>query len=127
MSTSLESWSPNRSIAVVAYVLFIFGSASAIGGSGMSITVENDTTKDLLVTAYDLNAGPVQKVLSSEKINSFASISVTINPDESGHGKLSWRATSADGDPRTCGQADNAGLSDSATVHVYANAVCKSP
>jgi hypothetical protein len=116
----------NRSPATVAYALLVFGSASAVGGSGMMITVENNTTSDLLVTAYDLNAGPVQKVLSSEKINSFASISVTINPDESGHGHVSWTATSADGDPRTCGQDDNVGLSDSGTVHVYANAACKS-
>jgi hypothetical protein len=116
----------DRSIITVAYVLLAFGGASAVGGSGMTISIENNTTSDLLVTAYDLNAGPGQKVLSSEKINSFASVSVAINPDESGHGHVSWTAISAGGDPRTCGHDDNVGLSDSGTVHVYANAACKS-
>jgi hypothetical protein len=107
-------------------MLLVFGSVSAIGGSGMTIAIDNNTTKDLLVTVYDLNTGSVQKVLSSEKINSFASISVTINPDESGHGHLSWTATSAAGDPRTCGKDDNNRLSDSDTVHVHADSVCGS-
>jgi hypothetical protein len=116
----------NRSIITVAYTLLFFGSVSASGGSGMTIVIDNNTTSDLLVTAYDLNASSVQKVLSSEKINSFASISVAINPDESGRGHLSWTAISATGDPRTCGKADNIGLSDSDTVHVSANSACGS-
>jgi len=116
----------NRSIVTVAYTLLVFGSVSATGGSGMTIVIDNNTTSDLLVTAYDLNTSSVQKVLTSEKINSFASISVTINPDESGRGHLSWTATSATGDPRTCGKADNVGLSDSDTVHVSATSACGS-
>jgi hypothetical protein len=119
-------YSLNRSIGAIANMLLVFGSVSAIGGSGMTIAIDNNTTKDLLVTVYDLNTGSVQKVLSSEKINSFASISVTINPDESGHGHLSWTATSAAGDPRTCGKDDNNRLSDSDTVHVHADSVCGS-
>jgi hypothetical protein len=116
----------NRSMITLAYTLLVFGSASATGGSGMTIVINNNTTSDLLVTAYDLNTSSVQKILSSAKINSFASISVTINPDESGRGHLSWTATSATGDPRTCGKADNIGLNDSDTVHVSANSACVS-
>jgi hypothetical protein len=40
----------------------------------MTITINNDTADDLLVTVYDLNIGSAQKILSSEKIDSFASI-----------------------------------------------------
>ena len=116
----------HRSIITIAYTLLIFGSESATGGSGMTIVLDNNTTSDLLVTAYDLNTSSQQKILSSEKINSFASISVTINPDETGRGHLSWTATSATGDPRTCGKADNIRLRDSDTVHVSANSTCGS-
>jgi hypothetical protein len=90
----------------------------------MTITINNDTSNDLLVTVYDLNTRSVQKILSSEKINSFASISVTINPDEVGRGHLSWSATSTDVGSRTCGHIDSIALNDSDTVHVYANSAC---
>jgi hypothetical protein len=90
----------------------------------MSITINNDTTSDLLVTAYDLNAGSAQKVLSNEKINSFASIAVPVNPDESGYGHLAWSASSVNRDSPTCGKGDQSGLSDSDTVHVHADAAC---
>ena len=92
----------------------------------MTITINNNTTSDLLVTAYDLSAGSVQKVLSNEEINSFASIAVPINQDESGHGHLSWSAISVGRDSRMCGKSDATGLSDSDTVHVSADAACSS-
>jgi hypothetical protein len=114
----------DRSIAAVVYAWLIFGSLSATAGSGMTITINNDTSNDLLVTVYDLNTRSVQKILSSEKINSFASISVTINPDEAGRGHLSWSATNTDGGSRTCGHIDSIALNDSDTVQVYANSAC---
>jgi hypothetical protein len=118
--------SPKRSIVTAATLLLAVAGVSAVGGSGMTITVNNNTTSDLLVTAYDLNAGTAQKVLSNEKINSFASIVVPINPDESGYGHLSWSATSVSRDSPMCGKGDGSGLSDSDTVRVYADAACKS-
>jgi hypothetical protein len=117
----------NRSIVTAIGLLLTVGSVPAVGGSGMTITINNNTTSDLLVTAYDLNAGSAQKVLSNEKINSFASIVVPINMDESGFGHLSWSATSVSRDSRMCARSDAAGLSDTDTVHVYADAACKSP
>jgi hypothetical protein len=119
-------YSLNRSIVMAATLLLAVRSLSALAASGMTITINNTTTRDLLVTANDLNAGPVQKVLSSEKINSFASIAIAINPDESGHGHLSWSATSVGRDSPMCGHSDGTRLSDSDTVHVYADAACGS-
>jgi hypothetical protein len=117
----------NAWIVAAASLLLAVCSVSAVGGTGMMITINNNSTSDLLVTAYDLNAGAAQKVLSNEKINSFASIAVPINTDESGYGHLSWSATSVSRDSPMCGRSDAAALSDSDTVHVYADAACKSP
>jgi hypothetical protein len=117
-------YSLNRSIAAVAYALLAFGSLSASGGSGMTVAIDNDTSNDLLVTVYDLNTRSVQKILSSERISSFASISVTLNPDEAGRGRLSWSATGTDASSRACGHIDSIALNDGDTVHVYANSPC---
>jgi hypothetical protein len=67
-------------------------SASAFGDDGLSITINNNTTDNLLVTVYDLNASPVARVLSNQTINGFASLTVTIMADNSGAGHLSWTA-----------------------------------
>jgi hypothetical protein len=110
--------------ALAAYAALALCSVPAVGGSGMTITINNNTSSELLVTAYDLNSGSAQRVLSSEKINSFASMSVTINPDQFGRGHLSWTAVAGDRDAQTCGHDEDTGLSDGDTVHVYANSSC---
>jgi hypothetical protein len=93
-------------------------------GDGLTISIDNNTTNDLRVTVYDLSSHPAQLVLSGEKINSFASVSITINTDESGVGRLSWTATTLDRDSRTCGHRVKTKLNDRDTVHVYANSEC---
>jgi hypothetical protein len=114
----------NRSMVRVVHVLLILGSASAFGGDGMRITINNNTTKNLLVTVYDLNSNPAQQVVSSATINGFASISVMVGADASGQGHLSWTATTVDKDMRMCGHHDKPHLNDGDTVHVYANSPC---
>jgi hypothetical protein len=98
---------------------------AALAGDGLSITISNNTTKDLVVTIYDLNANRGARVLSGERINSFASITVTIAQDASGRGHVRWTATSGGHDDRTCGHHDKPGLNDGDTVHVYANSPCQ--
>ena len=90
----------------------------------MSITIDNNTTKNLLVTVYDLNINPARQVVSSATINGFASISVMIAADDSGRGHVSWTATTVDKDMRPCGHHDKPHLNDGDTVHVYANSQC---
>lgn len=112
----------NRSM-VRAVWLLVLGSASSFG-DGMSITINNNTTKNLIVTVYDLNTHPAQQIVSNATINGFASISVMVGADASGHGHLSWTATTVDKDMRMCGHHDKADLNDGDTVHVYANSEC---
>jgi hypothetical protein len=114
----------NRSALMFALVLLLLGGASAFGGDAVTITINNNTTDVLLVTVYDLNTNPVQRVLSSKTINSFSSITIMIAADDSGQGHLSWTATSGDRNMRTCGHRDKPGLDNGDTVHVNANSEC---
>jgi hypothetical protein len=108
----------------LACLLFFVADTAALAGDGLSITLNNNTTGNLLVTVYDMNARPPQKVLSGEVINGFASIRISIATDDSGRGHLSWRATTVDRDMRRCGHHDKPKLNDGDTVHVYANSEC---
>jgi hypothetical protein len=116
----------NRSMVWVAHVLLFLECAAAFAGDGVSININNNTTKNLLVTVYDLNTHPAQPVVSSTTINGFASISIKVGADASGQGHLRWTATTVDKDMRMCGHRNKPRLTDGATVHVYANSQCAS-
>jgi hypothetical protein len=108
----------------LACLLLILAGSAAPAGDGLTITLNNNTTGNLIVSVYDLNAQPQQKVLSGEVINGFASIKISITADDSGRGHLSWTATTVDRDMRRCGHHDKPKLNDGDTVHVYANSEC---
>jgi hypothetical protein len=99
-------------------------SASALGGDSLPITITNDNSDPILVTAYDLNAQPRAAILVGVKIEGFASIPLSITPGPDGYGHLSWTATSADTFSRQCGQRDRTGISSDAVIHVYAKSEC---
>jgi len=112
-----------KRLGLACLLLFLAGTA-ALADDGLSITLNNNTTGNLRVTVYDMNAQPPQKVLSGEVINGFASIKISIAADDSGHGHLSWTATTVDRDMRRCGHHDKPKLNDGDTVRVYANSEC---
>jgi hypothetical protein len=112
-----------KRIGLACLLWFVAGTA-ALAGDGLSITLNNNTTGNLLVTVYDRNAQPPQKVLSGQVINGFASIKISIAADDSGRGHLSWTATTVDRDMRRCGHHNKPKLNDGDTVHVYANSEC---
>jgi hypothetical protein len=115
----------NRLTMALAYILFCMGGGVAVyGGDGLTITVRNDTTDNLIVTIYDRNTSPPQKVLSAEVVLGSASIPVSISSDSSGHGHLSWTARTVDPDMRMCGHNDKPHLNDGDTVHVQADGDC---
>jgi hypothetical protein len=49
---------------------------------------------------------------------------VTITPDDSGAGHLSWTATTGGRDSRRCGRRDKPNLNDGDTVNVYTDSDC---
>ncbi|MGO9987311.1 MAG: hypothetical protein ACLPSY_00900 [Steroidobacteraceae bacterium] len=107
----------------LAGLLLCLASASA-HAQGLTITIKNDTTSNIFVTVYDLNTNPVQKLLSNQLMNGFATVTVPLTSDSSGQGHLSWTAITVDPDMRQCGHNDKPNLSDGATVRVHADGDC---
>lgn len=112
----------NRLTLNIASALMALASTAAYGGEGIMITISNDTSDNILVTAYDRNSN--QLVLSSRPIYGSASITVTITADDSGQGHLSWTATTIDRDMHQCGRNDKPNLNDGDTVNVHADGDC---
>ncbi len=106
--------------------LFLCLASASAYADGLTITISNETTTNILVTVYDLNSYPVQKLLANQLMNGFATVSVSVTPDSSGRGHLSWTAITADPDMRQCGHNDKPNLSDGDTVHVHADGDCGS-
>jgi hypothetical protein len=79
----------HRLTIALAYLLLSFRSLADIGGDGLKITVNNDSSDNLLVTVYDQSTTPPQRVVSRTPIYGNASISVSITIDSRGHGHLS--------------------------------------
>jgi hypothetical protein len=111
-------------ITLIGAFGFSVGTSAVAGDGGLTITISNDSTSNLLVTVYDLNTAPAQKILASQVINGFAAVSVSVTADDSGHGHLSWSATTQDRDMRQCGHRDKPDLNDGDTVHVTADDTC---
>jgi len=112
----------NRVVITLACLLIGFGSVPALGQQGLMITITNDTSDAIYVTAYDRNAN--QMVLSSRPIYGSASITISISADATGQGHLSWTATTIDRDMHRCGRNDKPNLNDGDNVNVHADSDC---
>jgi hypothetical protein len=112
----------NRQTISLACLLFGLSTGPVRGDEGLTITVANDTSDAIYVTAYDRNTN--QMVLSSRAIYGSASITVMISADASGQGHLSWTATTIDRDMHRCGSNDKPNLNDGDTVNVHADNDC---
>ncbi|HWX79609.1 MAG TPA: hypothetical protein VNZ02_05960 [Steroidobacteraceae bacterium] len=114
----------NRLTIPLACLLIALSTAPALGDGGLTITISNDSSDAIYVTAYDRNTSPPQMVLSSRAIYGSASITVMITADASGLGHLSWTATTIDRDMHMCGRNDKPDLNDGDTVNVHADTDC---
>jgi len=103
--------------------LSLLCAGAALSDQGVSVKITNDGTQDIIVTVYDVNAGPGHQVLTNAHINGFTSVPVSLVGDANGQGKLRWTATSTDGVSRTCGHA-TAVVSNDDSVHVHADSSC---
>ena len=112
----------NRILLAVAASML--AGAAAFAGSGMTVTISNDSSDTILVSVYDLNASGSQRVLSNEVINGNGSVAVPIAADDQGRGHVSWRARTSDDDMRMCGSGDSGSLNDGDTVTVHADTQC---
>jgi ribosomal protein L2 len=99
-------------------------SSTALGGEGIQLSIKNDGTDDILVTVYDMTVGPKAIVLSHMRISGFAAVPLSVAPDATGLGNVSWSAVTAAENGRKCGHADHVGLHDAASVTVRADSDC---
>lgn len=113
-----------RRAAFASVLVLCTVGAPAVADDAMSITIVNDTTTDILVTVYDVSSKPSQKALSSQKLNGFASVNISVGADAEGRGHVAWTATSIDQDNHTCGRNEVAGLANNDSVHVSAAGSC---
>ena len=113
----------HRLTITLASLWFGLSSVSAFG-EGLTITISNDTSDNINVTAYDRNTNPPQMVLASRRIYGSASLTVSISADSFGQGHLSWTATTIDRDMHMCGHNDEPSLNDGDRVNVHADSDC---
>jgi hypothetical protein len=112
-----------RLTLTLASSLFALAGVAAFG-QGVTVTVSNDSSDSIYVTAYDRNTNPAQMVLASRPIYGSSSVTVMISADASGQGHLSWTATTMDRDMHMCGHNDKPNLNDGDTVNVHADSDC---
>src|SRR4051794_38385375 len=59
----------------------------------ITITLQSfDTTPDLFLSLLDLNLGANQLILDRQRLNTGDSLSVSVQEDGDGHGKVTWLA-----------------------------------
>jgi hypothetical protein len=111
---------------ILGFLLTLLAGATAIGDDVVALTlrVSNDSTDDILVTVYDMNADPPGAVIVRQRINGFAWIPVSVSAGRAGFGHVQWTATSAAGGQHRCGQHDMRGLGDDDAVPVFADSPC---
>ena len=115
-----------RQAAALVCVIVWLGSPSVFGqeDGGFMLTINNNSSDNLLVSVYDMSVSPRQTVLSNRAIYGNASVTVSVSQDASGKGHVWWTAMSVDPDMRMCGKGDKAGLNNGDTVNVYADGDC---
>ena len=115
-----------RQATGLVYSILSLASLSVFGqeGGGIKLTINNNTSDNLLVTIYDMGVSPRQTILSNRPIYGNASITVSISEDASGRGHVLWTAMSQDPDMRMCGHEDKANLKNGDTLSVYADGDC---
>ena len=114
----------SRSRLAFACAAFFLGSPAVLGDGGLMITLLNDSSDGLRVTAYDNGIQPPQILVADREIYGNASMTVSITAGSQGRGHLSWTAVTVDRDMRKCGQSDNPHLNDGDTVKVHADEDC---
>jgi hypothetical protein len=96
---------------------------TALSDEGVSVKITNDGTEDIVVTVYDVNAGPGRRVLTNERINGFTTVPISVVADATGMANLRWTATSTDSSSPKCGHA-SAQVGNDGSVNVHADSTC---
>jgi hypothetical protein len=113
-----------RHVKSVVFVgVFALLAGTALADEGVTVKITNDGTQDIVVTVYDVNAGPGRVVLTNARINGFTSVPISVVGDATGKANLRWTATSTDSVSPKCGHA-SAQASNDDSVSVHADSSC---
>jgi hypothetical protein len=93
--------------------------------AAVPIMITNDDTGALYVTVLDRSQHPPVAILSAQRINGLASISITVSANSAGYARLNWSARNADRFFHRCGNGRRR-LGANATLHVNATRRCPS-
>lgn len=115
----------NRHHTASALALLLAGSTGVLADAGLSLTLQNDSDDNLLVSVYDQNSQPPSVVMSNREIYGNASVSVSLSAGNGGHGHLSWTAVTVSKDVRRCGHGEERRLNDGDTVRVHTDGACR--
>jgi hypothetical protein len=110
-----------------AGALLLVCSGQLLADGGLSLTLQNDSSDNLLVSVYDQNTQPPSAVLANREIYGNASLSITLTAGNGGHGHLSWTAVTVSTDARRCGHGEARHLNDGDTVNVHTVGGCHRP
>jgi hypothetical protein len=110
-----------QSVMILGSLALLAG--TALADEGVTVKITNDGTQDIIVTVYDVNAGPGRVVLTNARINGFTSVPISVVGDATGKANLRWTATSTDSVSPKCGHAD-AQASNDDSVSVHADSAC---
>jgi len=114
----------NMKMAAILTCLCASMASTTRAGEGVQIMVTNDGTEDILVTVFDLNAGPRHPVLQATRINGFTSVPISAIRDANGEANLAWIATTADAGSRKCGRGNASGITSDSSLSVHADSSC---
>jgi hypothetical protein len=112
------------SASALGLLCCLLTAGAALGSDGIPVKITNDTSNNVVVTVFDMNASPEKSALSNVTIYGFASLSIRVIPGGNGNGHIRWTATGGDASSRTCGHRDHDQLSADSIVHISANDNC---
>jgi hypothetical protein len=120
----VEERQMKRHVTSVGFLgMFALLAGTALADEGVTVKITNDGTQDIVVTVYDVNAGPGRVVLTNARINGFTSVPISVVGDATGKANLRWTARSTDSVSPKCGHA-TAHANNDDTVTVHADSSC---
>jgi hypothetical protein len=109
---------------ILGLALVLLATRDAFGDDTMDIRVYNDTSDEIVVTVYDMNAMPPGPVLLRQTIDGFAWFPALVTPGFEGSGHVRWSAETTGTSFHRCGHAERGGLANDAMVHVFTDSDC---
>ena len=109
---------------ILGIALALLATFDALGDDMMNIRVYNDTSDEIVVTIYDMNATPPGPVLMRQIIDGFAWIPVSVTPGLQGNGHVRWSAETTGTSFHRCGHAERRRLANDAMLHVFTDSDC---